>query len=258
MKFDEATSRRLEAMYQSPDVIGRRRAVMQALAPRKGERIIDVGSGPGLMAEELADVVGKDGKVCGIDSSESMIGLSRGRSTERPWLEFRVADAMALPYADQSFDGAVCVQVLEYVPDVAAALRELNRVLRPSGRAVIVDTDWESIVWHSSDARRMRRVLGAWDEHLHDAHLPPKLSGALRSAGFTLRERSVVSMFNPEFDQLSISGGLMDLILAFVPGRQGVSEEEVKLWASDLHVLGKRGDYFFSLTQFLFLAFKAE
>jgi arsenite methyltransferase len=258
MKFDEQTSRRLEAMYASPDVVGRRRAVMEALAVRKAERIVDIGSGPGLMAAELADAVGREGKVCGIDSSESMIGLSRSRCTERPWLDFRVADATALPYPDQSFDGAVCVQVLEYVKDIPAALSELHRVLRPGGRAVIVDTDWDSLVWNASDSFLMGRVLRAWDEHLHDPHLPRTLSRELRTARFILRQRSVINMFNPSFDELSLSGGLIGLISAFVPGRQGVSEQDVKSWASDLRALGERGDYFFSLTQFLFLVFKSE
>jgi arsenite methyltransferase len=256
MKFDEQMSQRLEAMYASPDVVARRRAVMQALGARDRERIIDVGSGPGLMAVELADAVGKDGKVCGIDSSESMIDLSRTRSADRPWLDFRVADATALPYPDKSFDAAVCVQVLEYVKAIKAALSELYRLLRPGGRAVIVDTDWDSLVWNASDTSLMTRVLRAWDEHLHDPHLPRTLSRELRAAGFVLRERRVINMFNPSFDELSLSGGLIALISAFVPGRQGVSEEEVKLWASDLRALGERGEYFFGLTQFLFLVSK--
>ena len=62
MKFDEQMSRRLEAMYRAPDIVGRRRAVMQALAACSGERIVDVGSGPGLMAAELADAVSERGK----------------------------------------------------------------------------------------------------------------------------------------------------------------------------------------------------
>lgn len=258
MKFDEQLSRRLEAMYSATDILGRRQAVLQALAPRSAERIVDVGSGPGLMAEELADLVGARGKVCGVDNSESMIALSNARCANRPWLEFQMSDATALPYSDQSFDAAVCVQVLEYVNDMRAALSELYRVLRPGGRAVIVDTDWDSIVWHASDAGLMNRVLQAWDEHLHDPHLPRTLSRKLKTAGFTVRHRSVINMFNPSYDENSISGGLIGIVSSFVPGRQNVSEQEIKQWANDLRALGDRGDYFFSLTQFLFLVSRPE
>ena len=258
MKFDEQTSRRMEAMYTSPDVIARRRAVMEALAPRSGERIIDIGSGPGLMAAELADAVSERGKVCGVDSSQDMITLSSARLGNRPWLDFRVADATTLPYPDRSFDAAVCVQVLEYVQNIENALSELYRVLRPGGRAVIVDTDWDSIVWHASDTNLMGRVLKAWGEHLHDPYLPRTLSRKLKVAGFVLRQRSVINMFNPTYDENSISGGLIGIMAGFVPGRQSVSEDEAKLWASDLWALGDRGDYFFSLTQFLFLVSRPD
>jgi len=258
MRFDEQTSRRVEAMYTSPDVVARRRAVMEALAPRSGERIIDIGSGPGLMAAELADAVSERGKVSGVDSSQDMITLSSARLANRPWLDFRVADATTLPYPDRSFDAAVCVQVLEYVKNVEDALSELYRVLRPGGRAVIVDTDWDSIVWHASDTNLMGRVLKAWGEHLHDPHLPRTLSRKLKVAGFVLRQRSVINMFNPTYDENSISGGLIGIMSGFVPGRQGVSEDEAKLWASDLWALGDRGDYFFSLTQFLFLVSRPD
>lgn len=258
MAFGGQLSRRLETMYLSPDIVARRRAVLRALAPRDAERIVDIGSGPGLMAAELADLVGERGNICGVDSSESMIALSSARCANRPWLQFRKSDATALPYPDRSFDAAVCVQVLEYVRDIGAALAELFRVLRPGGRAVIVATDWASIVWHATDAGLMERVLQAWDAHLHDPRLPRTLSRELKSAGFALRHRGVISMFNPSYDENSYSGGLVGLVSSFVAGRQLATEQEMKRWADDLRELGERGEYFFSLTQFLFLVSRPE
>ncbi len=93
-------------------------------------------------------------------------------------MHLRVGDVAALPYADHSFDAAVCTQVYEYVPDIDRALAELYRVLKPGARAVIVDTDWESCVWHSSDQARMRRMIEAWDRHCPHPQLPRTLGGA--------------------------------------------------------------------------------
>lgn len=83
------------------------------------------------------------------------------------------ADAAQLPYPDESFDAAVSTQVYEYVPNIPAALPELHRVLRLGGRAVILDTDYGSLVIHTNDRAHGVRVVGLGPT-LH-ATLPPTL-----------------------------------------------------------------------------------
>ena len=168
--FDEEASRRSEATYMTADVVEQRRAVRAALALRRGEKVLDIGAGPGLLAHEMAAEVGAEGSVDGIDPSESMLVLARRRRPPDGAAETRLVagDACALPFPDASFDAAVATQVYEYVQDMPAALAEAFRVLRPGGRLLVLDTDWGSIVWHSGDAERTRRVLAAWDEHLVD------------------------------------------------------------------------------------------
>ena len=86
-----------------------------------------------------------------------MVALSRRRFADPPLRErtsILKADATRLPFEAGHFDAAVSTQVYEYVPDVDRALADLYRVLRPGGRALILDTDWDSLVWHSSDQAR--------------------------------------------------------------------------------------------------------
>jgi ubiquinone/menaquinone biosynthesis C-methylase UbiE len=71
--FDEDVSRRVESVYTTQDVIEQRRVVRQTLALRPGERVPDIGVGPGFLATEMAAEVGAGGRVCGIDPSESML-----------------------------------------------------------------------------------------------------------------------------------------------------------------------------------------
>jgi arsenite methyltransferase len=142
--------------------------------------------------------------------------------------------------------------VLEYVDDVPAALAEARRVLRPGGRLLILDTDWDSIVWHSRDLERTRRVLEAWNEHLADPYLPRRLPGLLRDAGFTPTACSVVPLLNRGFDPQTFSAGVLEIIARFVAGRGGVGEAEARAWADELAGLGD--DAFFSLNRYLFVA----
>src|SRR3954470_11006026 len=98
---------------------------------------------------------------------------SRTRARAGAWsgaVDFVAGDASQLPFPDGSFDAAVSTQVYEYLEDVPRALREARRVLRRGGRLLVLDTDWDSVVWHSSDPARMARLLDVWSTHLADPY----------------------------------------------------------------------------------------
>ena len=249
--FDEKEARRVEALYQTPDVVAQRERVLDALALRSGERVVDLGCGPGLLALQMAERVGAGGQIQCIDASESMVAMARGRCAAVKWVEPRVVDVAALPYADHGFDAGVCTQVYEYVPDIDRALAELYRVLKPGGRAVIVDTDWESCVWHSSDPARMRRMIEAWDRHCPHPHLPSTLARRLRAAGFDSRVDAIV-LVNDRYQPDTYSFGVIPLLAAYAKKHGLVPREEADAWVADLQELGQRGEYFFSLNRYFF------
>jgi arsenite methyltransferase len=256
MQFDEAASRRIEAAYTTPDVVRQRSVVRAALDLQPGEDVLDVGSGPGMLACEMAADVAPGGSVHGVEPSDSMLAIARARghaSSSAP-VTFVAGDACTLPFAENSFDALAATQVYEYVADMPAALGEARRVLRPGGRLLILDTDWDSLVWHASDRGRMQRVLAAWDEHLVDPYLPRSLTRRLEDSGFSVSERSVLPLLNAGYDENTFSAGLIGFIAAFVPGRRGVTASDATAWADDLRALG--GDYFFSLNRYLFTAVK--
>jgi arsenite methyltransferase len=256
LRFDEATSRKVEALYLTPDVIAQRAQVLRALELRQGEQVLDVGCGPGLLARDMAVSVGRGGRVCGIDISEDMLTISRKRCADQPWTEFQRADAAHLPYPDDSFDVAVSTQVYEYIVDIPAALAELNRIVRSGGRAIVVDTDYGSLVIHTQDEARMGRMLSAWNEHFVHAGLPRTLSRQLRDAGFTIRQRDVIPMFNPEYRENNYGSQLLSIMASFAVGRRGISKEEADAWLAELAELGRQGRFFFSLNRYVFVADK--
>jgi SAM-dependent methyltransferase len=124
LQFDDEASRRIEAIYSTPDVVAQRQVVLLALEAKPGERVLDIGAGPGFLAAELAAGVAPDGTVIGTDISESMLAIATARldsTGSAAETRFEHADACALPFQDESFDAVVCTQVYEYVQDIAKA-----------------------------------------------------------------------------------------------------------------------------------------
>lgn len=250
----------LDRAYSTPDVAQQRARVRTVLAPRSGERGLDVGCGPGLLACELAHDLGPLGRVVGIDTSPEMVAMSEERARRDALAgrtEFRVCDAQELPFQSGAFDFVTVTQVYEYVVDLERALGEAHRVLKPRGRIAVLDTDWESCVWHSEDRDRTARVLKAWEQHFVHPHLPARLPGLLRRTGFALKSVTAVSLVNVELAENTYSHGMIDVIARFV-AKAGMSPEEAEQWAADVRRQAEGGEYFFSVSRYLFLAERAR
>lgn len=256
IQYDEEWSQRIVQIYSTPDVVAQREAVLSTLDLQQGEYVLDIGSGPGLLAHDIAKAVGQTGMVRGIDISDAMVALSEERCSNLPFVEFQVADATELPFPNDEFNVAVSTQVYEYVKDVSAALNELYRVLRPGGRALILDTDWETLIWNTSDQERMKGILAAFEEHCSHPRLPRILAPKLRDAGFSIQRQDVFPLFNPKYHSDTYSHGVIDFIASFVSGKGDIAPRIIKEWAEDLRDLGKKDEYFFGINRYLFLVGK--
>ena len=255
-RFDAAAAGRLERMYSSPPIVEQRARTRAALALRPGERGLEVGCGPGLLACEMAREVGADGRITAIDASADMIDMSRERAKREGFtkqLSLQVGQATQLEFADASFDFAVAVQVYLYVKDIERALAEAARVLKPGGRLVIVDTDWGSLVWLSSDRERHRRIIEARLREFGQPHLPPLLPRLLAGAGLAVEKVESFPVLNLRYERDSFSGGLIESTPGIV-ARLGIDRAEADAWAADLRSRTGEGDYFFSLNRYLFRA----
>jgi arsenite methyltransferase len=254
LEFDRRDAERLEQLYATRDVLRRRELVRAALGARTGDRVLDVGCGPGFYVTELLEVVGRGGSIVGVDGSADMLAVAARRAVGHDNVEFHEADATSLPVPDASFDRALAVQVFEYVRDIPAALAELRRALRPGGRVLVWDVDWATVSWRASDAELMNRVLAAWDKHLTHPSLPRTLAPHLRDAGFEHIQVDAHPFATTKLIPDAYGGSLVPLLEQYVVEQGGMSPEEGKLWADEQRKLGERGEFFFTVTQFCFTA----
>ena len=144
---------------------GWRRAARDATGLRTGDAAIDVACGTGKLAALLAETVGPFGRVEAVDLSEGMIARGRRVYRDLVQLHFRVANALALPYADGEFDAATIAFGLRNLADYEAGFREMARVVRPGGTVVCLELSlprWRTYArFYHALFRRVAPLAGA-------------------------------------------------------------------------------------------------
>jgi ubiquinone/menaquinone biosynthesis C-methylase UbiE len=112
------------------------RRVAAELAP--GSAVLEIAPGPGYFAIELARR--GDYRITGMDISKSFVEIARGKAAEaKVKVDFRQGNASAMPFADDSFDFTLCRAAFKNFSEPVKAVEEMHRVLKPGGRAVIID-----------------------------------------------------------------------------------------------------------------------
>jgi ubiquinone/menaquinone biosynthesis C-methylase UbiE len=124
---------------EAPHPIVTRERLREVLRPAPGERVLEIGPGTGYYTLDIAEWLGPDGKVEIFDLQQDFLDHTMHRAGERGLTNVvpTQGDATALPYEDASMDAVVLTAVLGEIPDRAAALQEIRRVLRPTGRLIV-------------------------------------------------------------------------------------------------------------------------
>lgn len=165
------------------------------LAP--GQRLLDVGCGPGSITVDLAEAVAP-GEVVGLDLALLQLERARAYAVERGVgnVRFEPGSAYDLPFPDAGFDLVFATSLLEHLGDPPRALREFRRVLRPGGLVAIQDPDWTLRVWEPHDAR-LERLSALWIQvYEHNGGSPAYARTQRRlllEAGFARAETSAAA-----------------------------------------------------------------
>jgi ubiquinone/menaquinone biosynthesis C-methylase UbiE len=158
----------LETRAAFPDQAAIDRALLDVLSPAPGERLLEAGCGSGLLCRQIAGRVSPGGHVTGIDVSYGMVAAARQHAARlglEEQIAFEVGQAEALAYPDGAFAAALAARLLLHVAEPERVVAELRRVVRPGGRVVLMDWDFDTAAVDHSNRELTRRLLHWRSDH---------------------------------------------------------------------------------------------
>lgn len=135
-----------------------KRETIEAMDLLAGDAGLDVGCGAGDEVRLIAERVGPSGRAVGVDVNEGLLATARERAPGDLAVAFLLADAHALPFADGEFAAARVERALQHMADPSGAIAEMARVVRPGGRVVALEPDWETLAISSRNDRTTRAI----------------------------------------------------------------------------------------------------
>lgn len=218
----------LDRVDRMPQTVARRRLAHDLLALRPDMAVAEIGCGTGTVARELAGIVGPGGHVHGFDMSKQFIAVARARAAESGQVDFQVADAVSLPLPEASLDAYRAERVYMHLRSPEAALAEAFRVLRPGGRLLIMDQDWDTLVF-DGDVATTRMVTRAFTDSLVNGTIARRMRPLLRQAGFN--DIKIILEPTLETDGTAVDWLIGSLAKAALAG--GLDPALVDAWLSD-------------------------
>jgi ubiquinone/menaquinone biosynthesis C-methylase UbiE len=137
------------------------RRLVEVAAIKAGDRVLDVACGTGVVTQLVANKIGSAGQVVGFDLNAGMLARARASRETAAAIEWRVGNATDMPFADATFDCVICQHGLQFIPDKAAAVSEMHRVLADRGRIVI--SVWRSIEHCPWQAAMLMQLSVIWE-----------------------------------------------------------------------------------------------
>lgn len=161
--------------------------MLDELEIRPGQTVLDLGCGPGTDLSTLAEAATATGTVVGVDHDQATVDAARDRTARQSTVTVRLGDIHDLPLPDRTADRARTDRVLQHVADPAQALREVRRVLRPGGRLVMGEPDWNTLTVDHPDSGLSRAYTQyVTDKVVRNARIGSQLARLAAGAGFAV------------------------------------------------------------------------
>jgi ubiquinone/menaquinone biosynthesis C-methylase UbiE len=232
-----------------------KRRTFELLGVKPGSHLLDLGCGPGDDGRALAQMVGRTGRVVGVDSSGAMITEARKRAEGLTLpVEYIVGDAHRLDFADSTFDGCRAERVFQHVDNPQQVLREMARVIRPGGWVVVLDPDFETLIIDTHDDTHdralTRRILNfRCDQIVRNGWIGRQLPALFRAAQLSDVTVTAETWLPTEY---TLAAQVLRLREHTERAREAgvVSAAEAVSWLGALEEVGKTGRFFAAMTFF--------
>jgi ubiquinone/menaquinone biosynthesis C-methylase UbiE len=174
--------------------------LLNTLDVRPGQAVLDLGCGPGTDLGSLAERVGDQGSVLGIDRDPVMVEQARRRMAAYRNVEVREGDAHALALQDGCVDRARTDRVLQHLADPAQVLAELRRVIRPGGALGMAEPDWDTLAIDDIDVETSRAVTRFIAGRVRNSVIGRQLARLAIEVGFTVSEVEATAVVFRDFE----------------------------------------------------------
>ena len=238
----------LDQQAELPSIQRMRAWAAQALAVGPGERALDVGSGTGSEVVALAHAVGPSGTAVGVDPNPAMVAAATSRAAGSS-ARFVQGSAYEMPFPDDSFDAVRCERVFQHLDDPGAATAEIARVLAPGGRAILIDSDWDTSIMHPISPDITQALSAAQAARTPNRASGRRLRGLMAAAGFTIDDIGSEAVI---FDALTSAPMYVAQLDAAVEGGIITRAQADQAAAEVEHGLAT-GDFLFCVTMFAVL-----
>ncbi|MFR9752703.1 methyltransferase domain-containing protein [Nocardia sp. 004] len=226
----------------------------EALALRPGEHAVDIGSGTGTEVITFAEAVGPSGSAVGVEPDPQLLAAAERRAARvGATVKFHPGDSYGIPFGANSFDAALCERVFQHLTTPARAADEIARVLRPGGRVVVVDSDWDTAIVHPGELRVTRAVIDTLISATTNPLSGRRIPGLLTEAGLVVDDIGSHALVQ---DRSVGAGALVTRISAMTVARGAITEAQRDQLLADLEAAAAGGDIHLSVTMFAVLAHK--
>jgi ubiquinone/menaquinone biosynthesis C-methylase UbiE/GNAT superfamily N-acetyltransferase len=220
-----------------------KRSSIEAMALRPGDAGLDVGCGTGDDVRLIAERVGASGRAVGVDFSGDLVATARERTPAGVAAEFVVADAHALPFADGEFAAARVERSLQHVADPAGVIAEMARVVRPGGRVVATEPDWDTLVISNEDQQTTRAVLDELRASSRNPSVGRAVAGYFADAGIAVNALGAAALVVRDAKAARATFLLDDAV-------ERLGTDAARRWLHDLGEQSARGVFCAALTMF--------